>query len=81
MRFFECNNGFLDDFENGLWVVILIAFRYGDYFNFCNSSCCGRRKGSVHQDLDQTRALDSPYLKAESALLIDTAKNDTMIYK
>jgi hypothetical protein len=81
MGFFRFDNGFHNELENTLWVIILIAFRCGDYCTIYNSPCYRGRKGSLRQGLDKTRGLVEPCLKAENAILTDAAKKDIMIYK
>jgi hypothetical protein len=81
MGFFRFNNGFCNELENTLWVIILIGFRYGDYCNFYNSPCCRERKGRSRQKLDQNRTQVEPCLKQENTILIDTTQADSMIYK
>lgn len=43
--------GFCDEFSNELWVVILLAFRWGDYCNLNSNSDYKGKKSSLYLPL------------------------------
>lgn len=75
------DNGLRNEFDNFFWVVILLAFRYGDYCTVYTNSCCRGRKGNLRQGSDKIRALAEPCLETENVRLIELAEKDSMIYK
>jgi hypothetical protein len=75
------DNVFRNEFDNVFWVIILLAFRYGDYCTVYTNSCCRDRKGSLRQGSDKIRALAEPCLETENIILTESAKTDSMIYK